>query len=275
MSLDELKSIRRNSGEAVWASQYQQRPAPAGGGIVKIDWFKRFAEANKPEKFDRVLQSWDTAFTSNKASDYSCCTTWGLKGKDIYLLHVHRARLEFHELRKAVVEQAELHEASEVLVEDKGSGISLIQDLRNSGFGRVRPVKIKDDKQTRMLNQTVVIENGFVHLPKEAPWLAEYIHELSVFPNGRHDDQVDSTSQALESIATWGQGRGLLEFYRQENEARALEKSEIWILQPPPAMGMFQDEFGVEHYQQPDGTIHLPRPAAMAALSRMGWTRLA
>jgi hypothetical protein len=50
----------------------------------------------------------------------------------------------------------------------------------------------------RMHAQTAVIENGFVHLPEAAPWLAPYLHELTVFPHGKHDDQVDSTAQLLD-----------------------------------------------------------------------------
>ena len=43
-----------------------------------------------------------------------------------------------------------------------------------------------------------MIENGFVRVPDAAPWLAPYLHELTVFPNGKHDDQVDSTAQMLD-----------------------------------------------------------------------------
>jgi hypothetical protein len=58
------------------------------------------------------------------------------------------------------------------------------------------------DKIMRMHSVTSTIENGFVHLPEKAAWLAEYLHELVTFPNGRFDDQVDSTSQALDWFKT-------------------------------------------------------------------------
>ena len=60
--------------------------------------------------------------------------------------------------------------------------------------------KPEGDKIMRLHAQTATIENGFVHLPASAPWLADYLHELTVFPNGRHDDQVDSTAQFFERI---------------------------------------------------------------------------
>jgi len=220
-----LNEIRQTLGEAIWATQYQQRPAPAGGGMVKVGWFKRYADADLPDCFDRVIQSWDTASKAGEWNDFSVCTTWGLKGKHAWLLHVFRERLIYPDLKRAVLDQARLHGATEVFVEDTASGTQLIQELRREGYGKLRPVKATRDKATRMINQTALIENGFVHVPVEAPWLAEYLHELAVFPNGRWDDQVDSTSQALEAMDTWSGGYGILEYIRQE-KAAAREKAE-------------------------------------------------
>ena len=63
----------------------------------------------------------------------------------------------------------------------------------------------QSDKIMRMHAQTAMIENGFVHLPKDAAWLAEYLHELTAFPKGKHDDQVDSTAQMLDWFKRAGQ----------------------------------------------------------------------
>jgi hypothetical protein len=67
--------------------------------------------------------------------------------------------------------------------------------------------------------QTAVIENGFVHLPETAPWFAEYLHELAVFPNGKHDDQADSTAQFLDWFKTPFIGQNMYELVRREAEA--------------------------------------------------------
>jgi hypothetical protein len=67
----------------------------------------------------------------------------------------------------------------------------------------------------RLHAQTAVIENGFVHIPETAPWLAEYLHELTVFPNGKHDDQADSTAQFLDWFKKPFPGQGFYEYYRQ------------------------------------------------------------
>ena len=221
----ELNLIRTQMGEAVWASQYMQRPAPAGGGLVKTDWFKRYGPADLPTEFSRVVQSWDTASTIAQWSDYSVCTTWGINDRRIYLLNVFRKRLLYPDLKRAVVEQMEIHRANEVFIEDHASGTALIQDLRKDGFGKVQGRKPQGDKQMRMANQTAQIENGMVYIPAEAPWLAEYLHELTVFPNGKYDDQVDSTSQALDAIGNpQDKNHAYLELARRSNEANGISR---------------------------------------------------
>jgi predicted phage terminase large subunit-like protein len=98
--------------------------------------------------------------------------------------------MEYPELKRAVREQCQAFDASVVLIEDKASGTQLIQELTAEGLHAVTRYRPQSDKIMRMHAQTAMIENGFVHLPKEAPWLAEYLHELTVFPKGKHDDQV-------------------------------------------------------------------------------------
>jgi predicted phage terminase large subunit-like protein len=99
-------------------------------------------------------------------------------------------------LRRKVSEQAKLHKASQVLIEDAGFGTALIQEFKTADFSVVA-VKPEYDKKIRMAIQSAKFENGQVFLPKEAPWLPDLEDELFAFPNGRHDDQVDSISQAL------------------------------------------------------------------------------
>jgi hypothetical protein len=76
------------------------------------------------------------------------------------------------------------------------------------------------DKVMRLHAVSSTIENGFVHLPEKAEWLPEYLHELTTFPKGKHDDQADSTSQALDWVRQgyWGPGMGLFNYIRMEYE---------------------------------------------------------
>jgi hypothetical protein len=88
-----LEQIRRTIGEYNFAGQYQQAPAPQGGGMVKGAWFRCYAPNERPEEFDHVVQSWDTANKASELSDFSVCTSWGIKGNDLYLPHVLRRRM--------------------------------------------------------------------------------------------------------------------------------------------------------------------------------------
>ena len=193
-----LAAIRRTVGEYNFAGQYQQAPAPLGGGLVKRDWFRSYAAADLPARFNQIVQSWDTANKASELSDYSVCTTWGVANRNAYLLHVLRRRLDYPELKQAVRDQARMHQASVVLIEDKASGTQLIQELVREGLHAVKRYRPELDKIMRLHAQTAAIENGFVHVPLTAPWLDAYLHELTTFPRARHDDQADSTSQFLD-----------------------------------------------------------------------------
>ena len=200
-----LAQLRRTLGEYNFSGQYQQAPTPLGGGMIKAAWFKSYAANERPDEFDHIVQSWDTANKASELSDFSVCTSWGVKGKDLYLLHVLRKRMEYPELNRAVCEQCQAFAANVVLIEDKASGTQLIQELIHEGLHAVTRYQPQSDKVMRMHAQTAMIENGFVHLPKEAAWLAEYLHELTVFPKGKHDDQVDATAQMLDWFKRGGQ----------------------------------------------------------------------
>jgi predicted phage terminase large subunit-like protein len=197
--IEQLAKLRTSMGSAFFSAQYLQSPTPPGGGIVKIDWFPRF-NLEQPPAFERIVQSWDTAISAKELSSYSVCTTWGILDRKAFLIHVLRKRMEFPELRSAIVSQASARGASTVLIEEAASGASLLQDLRKD-LSTVRGCKPVGDKVMRMNAQTVHIENGLVYFPKEAPWLPELEHELMMFPNGSYDDQVDSISQAMEFIS--------------------------------------------------------------------------
>ena len=98
------------------------------------------------------------------------------------------------------------------MIEDAGVGTALIQELKTAHLPLI-PVKPEYDKKIRMAIQSVKFENGQVFFPKEALWLAELEAELFAFPNGRHDDQVDSISQALGHKSSSGWTKESLEGY--------------------------------------------------------------
>lgn len=213
-SLAILAKQRQLLGSEFFAAQYLQSPTPPGGGLIKLNWFARYDLTNKPP-FARVFQSWDCASKASQLSDHSVCTTWGVThSKELYLIHVFRARLEYPDLKRKLRELAVQHRAGKVLIEDTSAGIQLVQELQREGFARITPIKPQGDKIMRMALQTPMIEAGRVFIPRDAPWLSDYLHELAMFPRGKFDDQVDSTSQALAHIGMPQPNDGFFEYIR-------------------------------------------------------------
>lgn len=190
-------------GSSTWTSLYQQRPQAQEGGLIKRDWWKYYNPKALPD-FLEIVQSWDCAFEEQdrdkKTQDYSytVCTTWGRTLTAIYLLDVFRKQIEFPELIRTMKSMYGKWNPNAVLVEYKASGKSSYQALRQETLLPLLPVSPHKSKVVRMDLESPMIEAGNVYLPQQAVWLHDYIDELSMFPNGENDDQVDSTSQGLK-----------------------------------------------------------------------------
>ena len=200
---DVLEKLKVTLGSFNFSAQYQQCPVPIEGEIIKWSWFQFFDTRPARVPNDRIIQSWDTASKAKELCDYSVCTTWLQQENRYYLFDVLREKLDYPRLKRRVLEHAFKHEASTVLIEDKGSGTSLIQDIKQGdSYGILNPIGIlpQGDKITRMSAQSAKIEAGQVYLPKQAAWLGDLQAELVQFPRGAHDDQVDSISQFLNWI---------------------------------------------------------------------------
>ena len=165
------------------------------------------------------------------------------------------------------------------MIEDKASGTQLIQELIAEGLYAVTRYQPQSDKVMRLHAQTAMIENGFVHLPDAAPWLAQYLHEITTFPNGRHDDQVDSTAQMLDWFKR-GAGptsnAGIFEYYRQRAEelrrGQPMPTRQV-RLRAPVGVGAVQLPSGTHRNVSADGTVDMSETNA-APLLRAGWTRV-
>jgi predicted phage terminase large subunit-like protein len=199
--LTTLARMRESMGEYNFASQYQQSPMAKGGAVVKTSWIQHYDEADLPP-FYAPYQSWDTANKASELSDYSVCTTWGYHDKKFYLLDVLRKRLNYPELRRAVIDQARRFGVTNIIIEDRASGTQLIQDLQAEGLMGVIAYgpPAGTDKLMRLHAQTALFENGNVLLPRQKHWVQDYINEITGFPGTKFDDQVDSTTQALDYI---------------------------------------------------------------------------
>lgn len=199
-SVDELDALKQTLSSRDWSAMYQQSPLPTSGGMVKLSWFRRFPNpAQRISAATRIIQSYDTATKAKEFNDWSVGTTWADTKDGLDLVDVFRARQEYPDLRRSIIANAERFKPSVVLIEDKGSGQVLLQDLRASTRLPVIPINPgQRDKVVRLSGITGLIEAGRVGLPESSPWLVDYEMELASFPLAAHDDQTDSTSQALE-----------------------------------------------------------------------------
>jgi predicted phage terminase large subunit-like protein len=195
--LDELK---RSMGSLDFAAQYQQEPVADGGNLIKWNWLQFYDRPPSRQPGDRIIVSWDTAMSSSELASYSVCVVLQVRGETVFVLDVLHNRLEYPDLRRAVLDMhhrwRNFVNDYALLIEDKGSGMSLIQDLRRDNI-RAIAVAPQGDKPMRMNAQTARIEAGAVSLPRTAPWLDEFRREILAFPAGRHSDQVDALSQGL------------------------------------------------------------------------------
>ena len=201
-----LNNIKLTIGTREWNSLYQQKPVPGEGGMIQIDWFKYYNFVNVPDikdDFKQIVCSWDTAFKAKELNDPTCCTVWGVTNSEYYLLNVVNKRFEYPALKREVkrvynynLDKYEL--TPTVLIEDKASGQSLIQDLKDTTTMPIVAITHKGDKELRMSETSALIEAGKVILPRNLPWVSDYETQMIQFPYSKHDDMVDSTSQFLK-----------------------------------------------------------------------------
>ncbi len=196
-NIDDLRRLREEMGEYNFAAQYQQNPVSLKGSMIKKEWLKYY-EAQFTPKFEKIIQSWDTAIKIKAEHDYTVGITIGLYDNKYYILDVWRGKTEFPNLVSIVKEMAFKWRPGIVLIEDKASGQSLIQTLSN--MLPIIAVKPKLDKISRFAAQTINFEAGKILIKENASWKLEFEQELLCFPHSSNDDQVDALSQALEYL---------------------------------------------------------------------------
>jgi predicted phage terminase large subunit-like protein len=192
-----LMRTKEEVGSYVWQALYQQNPVPIGGALIKRAWWKYYRET--PRAFLRKIQCWDTAQKPGVTNDYTVCATWGETPTGYYLLDLLRIKVAFPGLQQALLSAYHKHMPQAVVIEDKSSGISLIQYAQAETRLPIIPYDpAQDDKVIRAAAAAPTIEAGNCHLPAEAPYLEDFVLEHERFPLGEHDDQVDTTSLAMD-----------------------------------------------------------------------------
>ncbi len=218
----------------VFAGQYQQRPEPIGGGIIKREWWQLWPETSYPP-MDFIIASLDTAYTTKTENDASAMIVFGVfttdmtaianrsigaDGRPIYvdreynetapklmMMHAWQDRLEFHDLIGKVNSICKALKVDKLLVENKAAGISLAQEMRrlysNEPFG----IQLSDpkslDKLARLFSVQHLFEEGIVFAP-DKQWAEMVITQVAQFPRGRADDLVDCCSMAVRHLRDIG-----------------------------------------------------------------------
>ena len=196
---EEIDELKTALGSYAASAQLQQRPAPAGGGMLKEDWWRFFDD---PPECDEIIQSWDMAFKGGKKGSFVVGQVWGRKGANFYLLDQVRRRMSFPETVSAVRALTVRWERTGcILVEDKANGPAIIDTLKDE-IPAILPVTPRDSKIGRLSAVSALIEAGNVYLPNPSKflWVQDFLTEAASFPVGSQNDQIDSMSQALTRL---------------------------------------------------------------------------
>lgn len=210
--IDALMRIRANVGEYEWSALYQQRPTPRGGGVFKREWLRTWTRATLPAVFDTMVQSWDFTFKDAQNSDNVSGQVWMKSGGNFYLMDCVAEKMDFVSQQRAMKAMTlKWPEAYGKVVEDKANGSAIISSL-GSAIPGIVPYTPRGSKTARAYAVSPLFEAGNVFIPPmdtEHPWVADYVAEITSFPNAPHDDRVDATTQALDYLCA-GSGRGVL-----------------------------------------------------------------
>lgn len=219
----ETTRLEKKLGEYGAAGQLQQRPAPRGGGLIKEAYFQLWPHSKELPDFTYIVQSYDTAFTERTTGDPTGCLTFGVftyKGvNNVMILDAWDELLQYPALRKKViadwkavyggVQDDDLHpgrRADLVIVENKGSGQSLLQDLRVAQVPAYTYNPGKADKMNRLQQALPLLELEIVwiiessdpkHQREGVSWVRPAVKQLTTFPAAEHDEYVDCLSQAI------------------------------------------------------------------------------
>ena len=191
-NLEELQKIKEEMGEKEFLTQYQQSPESENYGMLNKNLF--ITESFEQTIEDTIVISIDSASKIKFNHDFTVLTIWIIREEKLLILDVIRVKLEFGELLNFVQNKINLYNAKFVLIEDKSSGIALIQELNkvNQKFYNVIAIKPKFSKEIRFLNVIYYFERKLVIFNKNIPELAYIKEELLLFPHAKHDDVVDS-----------------------------------------------------------------------------------
>lgn len=227
-----VRKLKTSLGEYGSAGQLQQRPSPAGGGILKVSHFQLWPKDRELPAFEIIVQSYDGAYSDDEhdKNDPTACTVWGCftwqKRKCAMLLDAWDEHLGYPEFRKRVLREWKSstyaadpknprrmtgQRADTLLVEKKSSGISILQDLRAANVPAVSYDPGNRGKTMRAHNVAPILELDCLYIPesskepgKAVMWARKFLSQVEKFPNDEHDDYVDTFTQCMIMLRDQG-----------------------------------------------------------------------
>jgi predicted phage terminase large subunit-like protein len=209
--------VRRVVGEYVFAALYQQRPEPAAGGVFKRLWWRYWspirtwgndgARLDLAGKIVALADTWrfitaDLAVSTKTSADWTVFSAWALTlDGDLVLLDRTRAKVGEEGHFALCRPLAERWKVDTAFVEKSQHGTTLATEAAHAGL-HLTPLDADSDKFTRALPASARASGGRMWLPAGAYWLEEWIGEHASFPNGAHDDQVDTSGYATRVAVT-------------------------------------------------------------------------
>jgi predicted phage terminase large subunit-like protein len=197
----EIEILKEEISPATFEALYQQDPKPNGGALLKLERFSRYKTEYRRSDFECVLQVWDCATSLSEDASFSVCMTLGVRDNKLLVIDVWRKRVEYPELRVAAYRLVDDFAPSHIVVEWASQGQSLLPDLRRKFGG---PAILRDDPKGDKLSRAESVirhfMSGKISLPMEAPFLSALSEEITTFPNGFYDDQVDCLVIALRAL---------------------------------------------------------------------------
>ena len=214
-TLESLLRTKASMPAFQWNAQYMQKPTAEEGAIIKREWWQPW-EREEPPACEFIIMALDAAAEKNNRADFTALLTWGVfytddevtgeKTAKIILLNAIKKRLEFPELKKLAYEEYTYWQPDAFIVEKKSAGTQLYQEMRRTGVPvqEFTPTRASGDKVARLMAVSDIFASGMVYYPAGRRWAEDVIEEVSSFPVGPHDDQVDCCSMALARFRNGG-----------------------------------------------------------------------
>ncbi len=212
------KLVRKTVGEYVFSALYQQRPSPAEGNLFKRIWWRYWSQAPRIGPSQRVdlggrifalddlwrFGTVDLANSTKTSGDWTVISAWAksLDG-DLILLDRQRAKIGERDHFAHARPLVQRWQLDTLFVEQSQFGTTLVREATVNGVP-IAPLAADTDKLSRALPASAWCSNGRIWLPAGADWLKTWVDEMAAFPNGAHDDQVDTLAYAVRiAITRW------------------------------------------------------------------------